>query len=280
MAFLSFFNTFTHVIMHYKTKDKLNLYYELTGNLQSTKTLVFLNGLSQSTLAWILTTPHFKSDYKIVLLDFIFQGQSDKNTEVRNFDEHAADVKGVLDELKIDKANIIGLSYGSLVAQHFALLFPERVEKLILMSTFAHKTPYFEAIELAWGRALEMGGYSLLFDIMLPSVLGEEYFKNPIIPIELMKQTRSDANNDTQALLKLMRATKERPDYREKIKDIKNPTLIIHGEKDLLLLTHMAEAVHKSIAGSVLTIIPKVGHTLNLEAIPQSVALIKNFLEK
>lgn len=280
MAFLSFFNTFTCVFMLYKTKDNLNLYYEVTGNAQSPKTLVFLNGLSQSTLAWILTTPYFKNEYKIVLMDFIFQGQSEKNAEVRSFDEHATDVKGVLDELEIDRVNIIGLSYGSLVAQHFALLFPERLEKLVLMSTFAHKTPYFEAIELAWGRALELGGYSLLFDIMLPSVLGEEYFKNPIIPIELMKQTRADSNNDAGALLKLMRATKERPDYREKIKNIKTPTLIIHGEKDLLLLTHMAEAVNKSIHGSVLKIIPKVGHTLNLEAIPQSVALIKEFLEK
>jgi len=264
--------------MYCKTTDELQIYYELTGNLQSPKTLVFLNGLSQSTLAWGLTTPHFKNDYKIVLLDFIFQGQSDKKTETRNFDQHAGDVKSVLDELKINKANIIGLSYGSLVAQHFALLFPDMLEKLVLMSTFAHKTPYFEAIEVAWGRAVEVGGYPLLFDIMLPSVLGEEYFKNPIIPIELMKQTRSDANNDTQALLKLMRATKERPDYRDKIKHIQGPTLILHGEKDLLLLPHMALEVHKNIPGSQLEIIPRVGHTLNLEAIPQSVALIKKFI--
>jgi pimeloyl-ACP methyl ester carboxylesterase len=264
--------------MYCKTSDNLNLYYEVTGNLQSTKTLVFLNGLSQSTLAWVLTTPYFKNDYKIVLLDFIFQGQSDKKSDVRNFDQHAADVKAVLDELKIEKANIIGLSYGSLVAQHFALLFPQRVEKLVLMSTFAQKTPYFEAIELAWGRAVEVGGYPLLFDIMLPSVLGEEYFKNPLIPLDMMRQTRTDANNDSQALLKLMRATKERPDYRQKLKAIKTPTLIIHGEKDLLMLVHMAEEVHKSIPGSRLEIIKGVGHTLNLEAISQMVELLKSFL--
>lgn len=265
--------------MYCKTSDKLNLYYEVTGNLQSSSTLVFLNGLSQSTLAWVLTTPHFKNDHRIVLLDFIFQGQSDKNSEMRDFDQHAADMKCVLDELKISKATIIGLSYGSLVAQHFALLYPKLVEKLVLMSTFAHKTPYFEAIEIAWGRAVEVGGYPLLFDIMLPSVLGEEYFKNPIIPIDLMRQTRTEANNDSQALLKLMRATKERPDYREKLKGIKAPTLILHGEKDLLLLPHMAVEVNKHIPGSKLEIIHGVGHTLNLEAIPQSVAHIKKFLE-
>jgi 3-oxoadipate enol-lactonase len=265
--------------MYCKTTDNLNLYYEVTGNPQSPKTLVFLNGLSQSTLAWVLTTPHFKNDYKIVLLDFIFQGQSDKQAEVRDFNQHARDVKSVLDELKISKANIIGLSYGSLVAQHFALLFPEMTEKLVLMSTFAHKTPYFEAIELAWGRAVEAGGYPLLFDIMLPSVLGEDYFKNPIIPIDLMRQARTDANNDSQALLKLMRATKDRTDHREKLRGIKAPTLIIHGEKDLLLLPHMAQEVHKHIPGSKIEILKGVGHTLNLEAIPQSVALIKSFLQ-
>jgi len=261
-----------------KTTDKLDIYYEVTGNITSPKTIVFLNGLSQSTIAWVLTTPSFKDEYKIVLLDFIFQGQSAKNSEVRNFDQHAEDVKSVLDQLQIPNAHMIGLSYGSLVAQHFALRYPDLTNKLVLISTFANKTPYFEAIELGWGRAVEMGGYPLLFDIMLPSVLGEEYFKNPIIPIDLMRQMRGEANSDSSALLKLMRATKDRPDYREKLKDIKANTLIIHGEKDLLLLPHMAVAVHQNIPGSILEIIPAVGHTLNLEAVPQSAALIKKFL--
>lgn len=264
--------------MYCKTTDNLNLYYEVIGNVQSHRTLVFLNGLSQSTLAWSLTTPHFQSEYKIVLLDLIFQGQSDKHAEYRDFDQHAADVKNLLQELRIEKATMIGLSYGSLVAQHFALKYPHYLERLVLMSTFAHKTPYFEAIEVAWGRAVEVGGYPLLFDIMLPSVLGEDYFANPLIPLDLMKQARAGANADAQALLKLMRATKERPDYRERLKDIKTPTLILHGEKDLLLLPHMATEVHKHIPGSQLHIIPKVGHTLNLEAVPQSVALISKFL--
>ncbi len=265
--------------MFIKTSDNCTLYYEVTGNTQSTKTLVFLNGLSQSTIAWAFVVPYFRNEYKIILLDFIFQGQSDKNSEYRDFDQHAADVKKLLDDLKIEKATVIGLSYGSLVAQHFALLFPQRLESVILMSTFAHKIPYFEAIEIAWSSALHAGGYPLLFDIMLPSVLGEEYFKNPIVPIELMRQARMDANSDTAALFKLMQATKERPDYREKLKNISTPTLIIHGEKDLLLPLHVAAEVHKAIPNSQFEIILNVGHTLNLEAVPQSVVLIKKFLE-
>lgn len=266
--------------MFCKTHDGLNLYYEVQGNTSSPETIVFLNGLSQSTIAWILTVPHFKDNYRIVLMDFIFQGQSDKKGESRSFDQHAKDVLRLLDELKLDKVILAGLSYGSLVAQHFAVLFPQRLQKLVLISTFAHKTPYYDAIELAWWRALELGGYPLMLDIMLPSVLSEDYFKNPLIPIDLMKQARQDVNNEKEALFKLMQATKDRADYRNELKKIKTPTIVIQGEKDLLLPVHMAAEVSKNIPGSEFKIIPGAGHTLNLEAIPQMSKEIKDFIRK
>ena len=261
-----------------KTTDNLNIYFEVQGNEQARETIVLLNGLSQSTVSWILTTPHFKNDFKIVLIDFIFQGQSDKMGESRNFDTHARDVISVLDFLKLDKVIIAGLSYGSLVAQNFAVNYPNRVSKLILMSTFALKTPYYEAIELSWWRALEFGGYGLMLDIMLPNVLSEGYFKNPLFPIDLMKQTRQEANEDKNALFKLMQATKERPDYRSELKKITTPTIVIQGEKDTLFPVHMAQEVADSIPNSKLVVIPFVGHTLNLEAIPQMVKAIKEFI--
>lgn len=264
--------------MFCKSSDNKNIYYEIQGNLNGKHTIVFLNGLSQSTISWILTTPWFKNDFKIVVLDFIFQGQSDKTGEWRPFNQHATDVLSVLDELNLDKVIIAGLSYGSMVAQHFAVLYPDRLEKLILLSTFAHKTPYFEAIELAWWRALELGGYPLMLDIMLPAVLSEEYFKNPLIPIDLMKQARQEVNGEKEAMFKLMQATKAREDYRKELNTIGTQTLIIQGEKDLLLPVHMAVEVHNNIKNSVLIIIPGAGHTLNLEAVPQMCREMKEFI--
>ena len=265
--------------MFCKTNDDLNLYYEIHGNEQATETIVFLNGLSQSTISWILTLPYFKSDYRIVLMDFIFQGKSDKQGEWRSFDQHAQDLLSLLDHLQLKKPVIAGLSYGSMVAQHFAVHFPGRLSKLLLMATFANKTPYYEAIELSWWRALELGGYNLMLDIMLPTVLSERYFAQPLMPIELMKQARQESQADAQSLFKLMRATKERPDYRPELKKIKAPALVIQGEKDMLLPVHLANEVAKAIPGAKLEIIPNAGHTLNLEAVPQMCALISDFLK-
>ncbi|MEO6303566.1 MAG: alpha/beta hydrolase [Bacteroidia bacterium] len=261
-----------------KTSDNLDLYYEVQGNESATETIVFLNGLTQTTIAWYFVIQHFKDKYRVILLDLIFQGQSTKDADWRNFDQHAKDVKTILEKEKITKANIVGLSYGSLVAQHFAVNHPSLVNKLILISTFAHKTPYYNAIELSWWRALEMGGYNLMLDIMLPSVLSENYFANPLIPIDLMKESRKDLQPNPEAIFKLMRATKERKDYREDLKKIAVPTLVIQGEKDLLLPVHLAQEVNANIKGSKLIVIKNAGHTLNLEHVPEVCENIKNFL--
>ena len=264
--------------MFYQLKSGQKLYYELLGNFDSRETIVFLNGLSQSTLSWSLMTPFFKPNYKILLLDFIFQGQSEKSGNFKSFDEHADDLKQLLEMLHLEKVYLVGISYGSLVAQHFTVNYPEKVKKLVLMATFGHKTPYFEAIENSWWRALETGGYPLLLDVMLPSVLSENYFLNPIIPIEFIKQSRKEVNEDPTALFKLMKATKERNDFRDKLKEIKNPTLLLHGEKDLLIPEHLAQSVHQCISNSVFISFPNKGHTLNLEATSESKdAIIKFF---
>lgn len=263
-----------------KTKDDLDLHYEVHGKVNAPKTLVFLNGLTQATISWALVVPFFAATYRILLLDFIFQGQSDKSGPWRDFNQHAGDVMSVLKAENVEKANMIGLSYGSLVAQHFAVLFPEKLEKLVLISTFAHKTPYYEAVELAWWRALETGGYNLMLDIMLPSVLSEGYFSNPLIPIQKMKEARKDRNQSAEAIFNLMQATKDRKDFRKDLEQIKAPTLIIQGEQDHLLPVHLANEVHLCIRKSKLIVIKNAGHTLNLERVPEVCLHISDFLKE
>ena len=117
-----------------------------------------------------------------------------------------------------------------------------------------------------------------MLDIMLPSVLSESYFSNPLIPISVMKETRKEANQNTEAIFNLMRATKERADYRRELEKIESPTLIIQGEKDMLLPVHLATEVAKHIKNSKLVVIRHAGHTLNLEFVPEVCKEITLFL--
>ncbi|GAB4205357.1 MAG: alpha/beta hydrolase [Bacteroidia bacterium] len=264
--------------MYAKTKDGLNIYYEIKGKSDAAESIIFLNGLSQATVSWYFMLSCFEEKYRLILMDFIFQGQSDKTGEWRTFDQHAEDVVAVLNATNTKKVIVIGISYGSLVAQHLAVNHPEYVSKLILLSTFAHKTPYFEVIEYAWWNALEIGGYPLMFDIMLPNVLSEEYFKKPLIPVDTLRKIRQESNQSKEALFKLMTATKNRGDYRNELKKIKVPTLVIHGEKDTLITLSMGIEVANHIPNAVMKIIPNAGHTLNMEKINEVCVEILKFL--
>ena len=263
--------------MFIKTRDNKNLFVEIINQKDGQPFVVLLNGLSQSTASWGLVVPQLQDKYNIILMDFIFQGESDKEGEWRDFDQHAEDVLSVLDFLKIPQAAIIGLSYGSIVAQHLGVLFPQRISKLVLLSTFAHKTPYYEAIELSWKRSLEIGGYGLMLDVMLPYVLSENYFSHPIIPIDLLKSMRKDLV-EAKALEKLMSATLHMKDYRNDLSNIKCETLVVHGGKDLLFPIELGQTVADHIESSTFVNLPSAGHTLNLEEVSKVVDLIKDFI--
>jgi 3-oxoadipate enol-lactonase len=86
-------------------------------------------------------------------------------------------------------------------------------------------------------------------------------------------------NLDTDSLLKLMRATEERGDYRPKLAQVKVPVLVAQGEEDLLIPPSTAQEVAAAIPGARFVIIEKAGHTLNLEAIPQVTKLVRAHLE-
>jgi 3-oxoadipate enol-lactonase len=258
--------------------DGITLYYEIQGNSDADKTILFLNGLSQSTLAWSGIAPSFYKEYQVVLVDCVFQGQSGKAKEFRSYDAHAADIADLIRATKLRNVYVCGISYGSAITQHLLVNHSDLIKGGILVSTFAHNTALFNAMGESWKQALKAGGYPLMLEIMLPTVLGKSYFEKPLIPIETLKESRVARNLETDDLLKLMLATETRGDYREELKKIIAPVLIIQGEEDLLIPPSVAKEVADQISGSKLEIIENAGHTLNLEAIPQLTNLIREFI--
>jgi 3-oxoadipate enol-lactonase len=259
--------------------DGNEMYVEHTGNKNAMHSLVFLNGLSQSTVAWTMIKSEFEEKYGVVCCDFLFQGKSSTAKSFRSFDEHAADITSLVDGLNIEKTVLIGISYGSAVAQHALVNYPDRYSGAILLSTFAHSTAIFSAIGETWKIALQKGGYPLMLDIMLPFVLGASYFEQPTFPIDQLKANRSAANLQSESLLQLMKATEKRGDYRKQLTKVTVPVYIAQGEEDLLIPPSVAHEVALAIPKAKFEILPKVGHTLNLEAIPQVKRVIYNFLK-
>lgn len=261
-------------------KDGNSIYYQCHFLSEESATVIFLNGLSQSTQSWGAVTPAFIGKFNVLLVDLVFQGKSTSSGEFRSYDQHAEDVTLLVKSLGIRKPVLCGLSYGSAVAQHALVQFPEVYVGAVLMSTFAHNAEMFTAIGESWKSALRAGGYALLLDVMLPMVLGASYFEKPLIPIQTLKDLRISNNLPAENLFRLMQATETRGDYRQHLRKVTVPVLVIHGEEDLLIPVAIAGEVNEHLPESDFIVLEKVGHTLNLEAIPQISGLIREYLEK
>ncbi len=266
--------------MKHTLPDGLQLYYELHGNSEATQTIVFLNGLSQSTAAWAGLVHALGKKYKLVLVDLLFQGQSDAAPKHRSFEDHAADLANLLQALELDETILAGISYGGAVAQRFLVNYPELAQAGVLLSTFPYKDAYFDAIGYSWEAALKAGGYPLMLDVMLPTVLGRSYFLNPIISIDNLKNSKTSQSPSPESILMLTQATKESGNYLEELKKVQAPVLVVQGEEDPLCTVEMGKAMYQALPNAELEILPNVGHTLNLECIPSLIQLLDSFAAK
>jgi len=266
-----------HMEHYFQLTSGHRLHYEQRGNPQSqAPPIVFLNGLSQSTLAWHGVIEAGLAEFNCICVDLLFQGKSDSAPTYRSFEQHAADLHELLTHLGHGKYFLAGISYGGAVAQRFLAHFPDMVQKGFLISTFGNKDPYFDAIGAGWKKALLQGGYDLMFDVMLPFVVGRSYFINPVIPIDTLRASKASMSPATDDLLRLIEATeKSECSFLDRLKGVPVDTLVIQGEEDFLCSPEMGKAIADALPKGQFKLLEKYGHTLNLEAIPELASLIQ-----
>ena len=112
----------------------ININYKVEGQGEP---LVMLMGLSAALGAWSSQVPLLKKYYRVIRLDNRGAGKSDKPAGPYTTKMMADDTVGLMDHLGIEKANFMGVSMGGMIAQEIAINYPQRVNKLILASTYA-----------------------------------------------------------------------------------------------------------------------------------------------
>jgi len=262
--------------MYCELPDGLKIFYTDFGN-KAGKPVIFINGLSQTTAAWTQLASHLKQEFRIILVDLIFQGKADKACLRRTISEHANDVIYLMDQLEIDKINVVGISHGSIIAQNIMINHIHRVDKAVLLSSFIKTTARYREIVRLFQQSIDQGGLKQMMDVLYPLALGPLFFEAPPMPIDKFKELGMKYN-EPMAIINLMAALMEEGDNSEKLKNIQIPTLVVHGEHDYLILSEMGEYLAQCLPNSTFELIEGVGHTLNLEAIPQLTTLLTDFL--
>ena len=130
------------------TFEGKSIHYETYGE---GRPLLLLNGIMMSCASWKEFIEPLSAQNLLILLDMLDQGRSDKMTESYDHSVQLRLVDALLDELRLEKVCIAGISYGSEVGLEYAMDHPERVERLMLFNATAATGPWLNDIGKAFG---------------------------------------------------------------------------------------------------------------------------------
>jgi pimeloyl-ACP methyl ester carboxylesterase len=251
--------------------------------------MVFVHGLSGSWPNWLEQLPVLAREHRVVALDLPGFGSSPMPSGEISIARYARLLDGLLDQLGIDAAAVVGNSMGGFIAAELAIAFPQRVERLVLISaagisTYAdprtarampalRRGERILAASAAWmaSRSDTVARRARLREATLALVV-----RHPSrLPAPLAAEQLRGAGKPgfLQALGSILDY-----DFRERLAEIACPTLIVWGDGDRLINIRDAYVFAELIAGSRLVIFEDTGHMAMLERPAAFNALLRDFL--
>ncbi|MFA5308389.1 MAG: alpha/beta fold hydrolase [Dehalococcoidales bacterium] len=238
----------------------INVYYEIHGHGEP---LVMICGASATTEGYTVVAPYFINDFRVVLYDNRGAGKTDKPDIPYSIKMMADDLAGLLDAIRVRSAYIYGQSMGGMIAQQFALDYPERVKKLVLICT------------TCGGRYCKLPKPSRRFgpeerQKMTPEELGLEtlclcvtqsYIERNPDTARMIMENMIKASEPAYAALRQAQAADCFNVY-DRLPDIKAPTLVMGGEEDAAMPVENARLIASRIKGCKLVTFKKAGHIL------------------
>ncbi len=247
-------------------------YYEITG---SGPALVLVHGVGCWADDWLPVTAALKDRFTVIRYDLRGHGRSIIPDTPWTMDTFVDDLAALLNELGTDNAHVAGFSLGGIIAQGFAIKYPEMTNRLCLISTTTGRTrPEIE-------KSLERLA-------IIESLPLEEYFEKSIDRwyTPEFQQSHGDTIKRNGATIASMNRQAYACAYRiliesnfvEDLKKIAAPTLVMTGEYDVGSPPEMTHRLVEEIDGAQGIIIPRMRHNVLME-VPEIVGgLIREFL--
>jgi 3-oxoadipate enol-lactonase len=258
----------------------INIYYEIHGKGEP---LVLIYGYIGHSGLWFRQIPILSKKYRVIAFDNRGVGRSDKPDIPYTMAMMAGDIAGLLDIMGIDTAHIFGISMGGMIAQHFALNYPQRVISLILGCTTCggvHSIqPKPESLAALFDFERMKRNPEEFVRQVMPFCFSQEFInKNPdIVEKRVAKQLEypTPPHGATRQAAAIMGH-----DTYELLPEIKLPTLVIAGDNDRLIPVENSRILASRIPKAELVIIKGAGHEFFIEDAEEANKIVLGFLER
>jgi pimeloyl-ACP methyl ester carboxylesterase len=238
--------------------------------------LVFVHGLSGSWPNWLEQLPVFAREHRVIAMDLPGFGHSPMPREPITISAYARVLDGLLETLGVSAATIVGNSMGGFVSAELAIAYPQRVERLVLISaagisTYRHRD--VERIEPYLRRAAPMVAvYAGWTAARSDWVARRPGLRNLTLGLVTRHPSRLPASLAAEQLRGagkpgFMQALRANIDYpvRERLPEIACPTLIVWGDEDKVIPVRDASVFEELIPNSRKVIFEGTGHMAMLE---------------
>lgn len=256
----------------------INIYYEIHGEGSP---LIMIMGLSANIDWWHpYLIEQFPKHFKTVIFDNRGAGRTDKPAIDYSIKMFAGDTVVLMDALGIKKAHILGVSMGGIIGQEIALSYPERVDKLVLVSTTCGgpnsvpPPPETLQIMLSRGEMTDEERMRQTVNLLYP----EEYRKNNPEIVEEVVGRLMISPIPLDAYMRQLQATSQFDSY-DRLPNIKAPTIVLTGKKDILLPWGNSKILAKKIPGAKLVTFRESGHGMVSQNAEEFAQAVIDFLE-
>jgi 3-oxoadipate enol-lactonase len=236
--------------------------------------VTLVHGVGANLGSWDDVVERLAPTFTCLRLDLRGHGGSDRIPDTCTLDDLAADVRLVWDDAGVARSHLAGFSLGGLIAQSLALSDGERIERVAIISAVAGRTDE--------ERAKVEGRLKLLRDegIAAVTAAAEERWFTPEFraahPERVERRMAELLANDPRSYAAAY-AVFATSDLGDRVHEITHPTLIVTGENDVGSNTRMARMMHERIRGSTLHVLPRLRHSVLVEASDQIAALLADF---
>lgn len=186
---------------------------------------------------------------------------------------------GFMDAVGIEQAHLIGNSMGASVALAAAVLYPERIARLVLMGPMGVRFPLTEGLDAVWGYTPGVAQMKHLIDIFA--------YNRALVTDELAEQRyRASVRPGVQEAFSRMfpsprqRSVDALAAYEERLAEVRAPTLIIHGREDRVIPLSTSQKLLQVVPDARLHVFGRCGHWTQLEHAATFNRLVRDFLSE
>ena len=253
----------------------IELYYESSG---SGPAVLLISGQAMTLDAWWRTVPELRRSFRVLTFDNRDMGRSSHWPWPYVVAQMADDAIAVLDAAGVEHAHVYGISLGGMVAQECALRYPERIQALVLGAT------------TAGGIEAKLANPEPLTFFVRVGAMAPEEAEWAAVPYNYGLRTRREhgqriaddiatrVEHQTETLAYLHQvAAAASHNTVGRLGSIRVPTLVVHGEDDLVMPPRNGEILAKGIPGAELKLWPEAGH-LYVTDEPAADRYIRQFL--